>query len=110
MSCSHAIVACAYTRQDAYSYLSDISSVNNIMNVYNENFSVVAMEEYWSLYQEDIVWHNDEMRRKKKGRPNNICIKKEIDTADKMIRLCNICHQLGHNRKNYPIVGGTSTS
>lgn len=110
MPCSHVIAACAYTRWDAYSHLSNVYRVDSLMNVYNKCFHVVAMEEYWPPYEGDIVWHNEEMRRKKKGHPNNTRIQTEMDTMDKMIRKCSICRQPGHNRKHCPNVGGTSTT
>ncbi|CAK8568754.1 unnamed protein product [Lathyrus sativus] len=108
--CSHVIAACAHARQDAYGYLSDVYKAINVMNVYNEGFAVLPMEDYWSPYQGNIVWHNDDMRRNKKGRPNNKRIRIEMDTTDKMIRLCSICRQPGHNRKKCLNVGGTSAS
>ncbi|CAK8537581.1 unnamed protein product [Lathyrus sativus] len=44
--CSHVILACAHARQDAYSILSDIYKAITIMNVCNEDFAVLPMEEY----------------------------------------------------------------
>ncbi|CAK8575841.1 unnamed protein product [Lathyrus sativus] len=108
--CSHVIAACAHARQDAYGYLSDVYKAINVMNVYNEGFTVLPMEDYWPPYQGDIVWHNDDMRRKKKGRLNSKRIRTEMDTADKIIGLCNIYRQPGHNRKKCSNVGGTSAS
>lgn len=106
----YVIVACTHTPQDAYNRLSDVYKAINIMNVYNESFVVLAIEEYWPPYQGDIVWHNDEIRRKKKGRPNSTHIRTEMDTAEKIIRLYSICRQSGHNRKNCPNLGAPSTS
>jgi hypothetical protein len=108
--CSHVIAACAYTRQDAYNHLSDVYKANTIMNVYSQSFSVLPMEDYWPPYEGDIVWHNEEMRRKKKGRPNSTRIRTEMDSTDKMIRLCSICRQPGHNKNNCPNQGASSRS
>ncbi|XP_050884761.1 uncharacterized protein LOC127087884 [Lathyrus oleraceus] len=108
--CPHVFSACTLTRQDAYNHLSDVYKVITVMNVYNESFYAIAMEERWPQYQGDIVSHNDEMRRKKKGRPNNTRIRIEMDMADKMIRLCSICRQPEHNKKKYPNLGATSAS
>ncbi|CAK8534128.1 unnamed protein product [Lathyrus sativus] len=110
LPCSHVIAECAHARQDAYGYLSDVYKVINVMNAYNEGFAVLPIKDYWPPYQGDIVWHNDDMRRKKKGRPNSKHIRTEMDTTDKMIRLCSICRQPGQNRKKCPYVGGTSAS
>lgn len=46
MPCSHVIVACSYARQHAFMHLSDVYKVVNIFNVYNNNFPVVALEDY----------------------------------------------------------------
>ncbi|CAK8535186.1 unnamed protein product [Lathyrus sativus] len=108
--CSRDIAACAHAPQDAYSHLSDVYKAINVMNVYSKGFAVLPMEEYWPSYQGDIVWHNDGMRRKKKGHLNNKRIITEMDTADKMIRLCSICRQPEYNQKNCLNVGATSAS
>jgi hypothetical protein len=50
------------------------------------------------------------MRRKKKGRPNSTRIRTEMDSTDKMIRLCSICRQPGHNKNNCPNQGASSRS
>ena len=68
------------------------------------------MEEYWPPYEGDIVWHNDEMRRKKKGMPKSTRIRTGMDSTDKMIRLCSICRQPGHNKNNCPNRGASSGS
>lgn len=65
--------------------------------MYNNNFSVVALEDYWPVYQEEIIWHNENMRRKKNDHPNNIKIRLKMDTTDKMVRLCGIYHHPGNN-------------
>jgi hypothetical protein len=96
---SHVIVACTHTLQDAYNHISDVYKTITVMNVYNKSFSVLPMEKYCPPYEGDIVWHNDEMRRKKKGRPNITHIRTEMDTIDKMIRLCSIYRQPGYNKK-----------
>ncbi|KAI5448199.1 hypothetical protein KIW84_015572 [Lathyrus oleraceus] len=108
--CSHVIASCAYTRQDAYSHLFDVYKANTIMNIYNQSFSVLPMEDYWPPYEGDIVWHNEEMRRKKKGRPNSTRIITEMDSTDKMIRLYSIYRQPGHNKNNGPNRGASSRS
>ena len=62
--CSHVIAVYTHTRQDAYSHLYDVYKAITVMNMYNKSFSVLPMEEYLPPYEGDIVWHNDEMRRK----------------------------------------------
>jgi hypothetical protein len=69
--CSHVIAACSKVRRDPSYLLSEVYKVASLSNVYKISFSVVAKEDYWPEYQGDIVWHNEVMRRKKKGHPNN---------------------------------------
>ena len=78
--CSHVIAACAHTRQDAYNHLFDVYKAITVMNVYNESFSVLAMEEYWPPYEGDIVC-NTTMRceeRKKDGQITRVLEQKWI--------------------------------
>jgi hypothetical protein len=69
MRCSDVIATCSKAQQDPSNLLSATYKVINLCNVYNNNFSVVAKEDYWYAYQWEIVWHNKIMRRKKKDRP-----------------------------------------
>ncbi|XP_058775477.1 uncharacterized protein LOC131649736 [Vicia villosa] len=64
---------------------------NTLLEVYNVTFPVIAKEDYWLEYDGEVVWKNDMMRRKKKGRPNSTCIRTEMDVRDKMERKCSIC-------------------
>lgn len=99
----------SYAQQDAFMHLSDVYKVVNIFNVYNNSFPVVELEDYWSAYQGEIIWHNENMRQKKKDLPNNTRIKTEMDTTDKMVRLCSLCRQPEHNQTKYPNVETSST-
>lgn len=69
MRFSHVITTCSYARQDASKHLSDVYKVVNIFNIYNNSFLVVALEDYWLAYQGDIIWHNENMRWKKRVAP-----------------------------------------
>lgn len=71
---------------------------------------MVENEDYWPAYQGHIVWHNENMRRKKKDRSNNTQIRTEMDTANKMVTLCSSCCQPEHNRANYPNVRASPTT
>lgn len=44
---------------------------------------MVAKDEYLPTYQGDIIWNNEKMRRKKKGRPNSKRIRTKMDSAKK---------------------------
>jgi hypothetical protein len=94
MPCSHVIAACSHSHFDAFSLVSLIYKVETLLNVYNNSFPVVAMEAYWPEYDGEIVWHNDLMRRNKKGRPNSKRIRTEMDDTDKMQRKCSVCRQV----------------
>jgi hypothetical protein len=109
MPCSHVIAACSKVRRDPSYLLSDVYKVISISNLYKISFSVVAKEDYWPEYQGDILWHNEIMRRKKKGRLNSTHIRIEMNMVNKMVRLCTSCRQLGHNRTTCPNVGTNTT-
>lgn len=55
MPYTHVIVVYSYALQGPSNQLSVIYKVINIFNVYNNCFLVVEKEDYWSIYQEDIV-------------------------------------------------------
>ena len=110
MPCSHVIAACAHTHQDALQLLSNIYKSETLLNVYNNNFPLVAKPDYWPAYDGEIVWHNDQMRRNKKGRPKSKRITTEMDSLDKLERKCGLCRQVGHNRKNCPTRATSSTT
>ncbi|CAI8593632.1 unnamed protein product, partial [Vicia faba] len=63
--CSHVIVTCMYTHQDALLLLFSIYKSETLFSVYNNDFSVVAKPDYWPAYEGKIAWHNDQMRRNK---------------------------------------------
>ncbi|XP_058746218.1 uncharacterized protein LOC131619094 [Vicia villosa] len=102
MPCSHVIAACAHSHLDALALLSPIYKSETLLHVYNNGFAVVAKEDYWPAYEGEIVWHNDQMRRNKKGRPKSKRITTEMDELDKLERKCGLCRQVGHNKKNCP--------
>lgn len=109
MPCSHVIAACAFAHRDALSLLSPIYKAETLLQVYSVAFPVVAKEDYWPEYDGEVVWHNDTMRRNKKGRPNSTRIRTEMDVQDKMERKCSICRQVGHNKKKCPTRGPSSS-
>src|SRR4051812_36041453 len=110
MPCSHVIAACSHTHFDTVSLVSPVYKVATLHSVYNNNFPVVAMEAYCLVYDGEIVWHIDSMRRNKRGRPNNKCIRTEMDVADKMQWKCSICRQVGHKKNKCPNRGSSSTT
>ncbi|XP_058775069.1 uncharacterized protein LOC131649320 [Vicia villosa] len=102
MPCSHVIAACAHSHLDALALLSPIYKSETLLHVYNNGFAVVAKEDYWPAYEGEIVWHNDQMRRNKKGRPKSKRITTEMNELGKLERKCGLCRQVGHNKKNCP--------
>jgi hypothetical protein len=66
MPCSHVIAACSKVRRDSSYLLSDVYKVISLSNVYNNNFLVVAKKDYWSVYQGDILWHNEKCEERKR--------------------------------------------
>lgn len=108
MPCSHVITVCSKAWQDPSNLLSIIYKAISICNVYNNSFLLVAKEDYWHAYQGEVVWNNQNMRRKKKGCPNSTRIQTEMDTANKIVRLYNSCCQPGQNSTNCPNFGASS--
>ncbi|CAK8537208.1 unnamed protein product [Lathyrus sativus] len=108
MPCSHIIAACSSVRQDPFLQLSEVYKVVNLFGIYNNSFPVVASEDYLLTYHGDTIYHNKNTKRNKKGRPKSTRIKTEMDTTEKMERLCGICRLPGHTRKHCPNVGTSS--
>ncbi|CAK8572656.1 unnamed protein product [Lathyrus sativus] len=94
--------------------LSEIYKVVNLFGIYNNNFLVVASDDYWPTYRGDTIYHNKNMRRNKKGPSppppplQSTQIRTEMDTTEKIERLCGICRLPGHTRKRCPNVGASS--
>ncbi|CAK8564130.1 unnamed protein product [Lathyrus sativus] len=105
---SYVIVACSSVRQDPFLQLSEVYKVVNLFGISNNSFLVVTSEDYWSTYHGDTIYHNENMRRNKKGRSKSTQIRTEMDTTEKMERLCGICRLSGHTRKRCPNVGTSS--
>lgn len=89
-------------------HLSDVYKFVNLFGIYNKSFLVVASEEYWPIYQGDVIFHNENMRMKKKGCLTSTHIRIEMDTVEKMKRKCGICRLTSHTRKRCPNVGTRS--
>lgn len=90
MPCSHVIAACSTVRQDTFLHLFVVYKVVNSFGVYNNSFPVGEKYKYWPTYQGDVIWHNENMRRKKRDRPNNMRIRTKMDMANKLERKCGI--------------------
>lgn len=108
MFCSHFITSLSIVRQDLFLHLSDIYKVVNLFGVYNNNFPMVFSEEYRPTYQGGVIYHNKNMRRNKKGCPTNTRIKTEMDTTEKIKRLCGICRLPSHTWKCCPNIAKSS--
>ncbi|CAK8561297.1 unnamed protein product [Lathyrus sativus] len=108
LPCSHVIAACSSARHDPFLQLSEVYKVVNLFGIYSNSFPVVASKEYWPTYHGDTIYHNENMRRNKKGCPKSTRITTEMDTTEKMERLCGICRLPGHTRTNCPNVGTSS--
>lgn len=85
-------MTCSSILQDAYKHLYIIYKFVNIFSVHNNNILVVEQEKYWTPYQGNVIWNNENMRRKKKDRPKNMRIETNMDMDEKMVRLNALCH------------------
>ncbi|CAL5184937.1 unnamed protein product [Lathyrus oleraceus] len=75
--CSHVIAACSSIRQDYSVHIADVFKVVNVFKVYEETFLGILTETTWQQYEGGTFFHNESMRRKKKGRPNNCRIERK---------------------------------
>lgn len=107
--CSHAIAACSYARQNYLVLISDVYKVVNVFNIYKEEFPPIPNEGYWPTYEGETLYHNPQMRRIKKGRPNSTRIRTEMDVKEKVPRKCGLCRLTGHTRKHCPNVTASSS-
>ncbi|CAK8573218.1 unnamed protein product [Lathyrus sativus] len=108
MPCFHVIAACFNVRQNPFLQLSEVYKVSNLFGISKNRFPMVAIEDYWPTYQGGTSYHNENMRRNKKGRPRSTGIRNEMDTTEKMERLCGICRLPGYTRKRCPNIGTSS--
>lgn len=71
MSCSHVIVACSSVHQKPILHLPGVYKVVNLFGVHRNSLSVVARGEYFPTYQRDVIYHDKNIGRNRKGRPTN---------------------------------------
>ncbi|XP_073223545.1 uncharacterized protein [Cicer arietinum] len=86
--CSHVITACFYARQNYLVLLPDVYRIVNVFNIYKEEFLPIPNERYWPTYEGGTLYHNSQMRRIKKGRPNSTRIRTQMDVKEKVPRKC----------------------
>lgn len=82
--------------------MSDVFKILNVLKVYKENFLGLSHEESWAQYKGFTRFHNESMRRKKKGRSTSTRIRTEIDNVEKEKRMCGICCEIDHMRIKCP--------
>ena len=106
LPCSHVIAACSSFHYDYTTLIPDVFKNENVYAIYNEAFKVVHDKSYWPPYEGPQLFHNPNMQRLKKGRPNSTRIRTEMDEeVEERIptpRLCGLCRQPGHIRRNCP--------
>ena len=59
MPCSYVIAAFSYTHQDVLQLLSPIYKSETLLNVYNNNFPLVAKLDYWPAYDGEIHYYEN---------------------------------------------------
>ncbi|CAK8538990.1 unnamed protein product [Lathyrus sativus] len=91
LPCSHVIAACASIRQDHNMHIPNVFKVLSVFKVYSESFLGLPHHQSWPTYEGFTLFHDETMRRNKKGRPNSTRIKTEMDDLEKEKRRCGIC-------------------
>lgn len=99
--CSHVIASCSSIRQDYSVHIADVFKVVNIFKVYEESFLGIPTKTTWPQYEGDTLFHNESMRRKKKGRPNSCRIRTKIENI-RIKKRCGICRDIGHMHRKCP--------
>jgi len=73
--CSHVIAACSSFHHDYTTLIPYVFKNEDVYDIYNKAFKVVHDKSYWPPYEGPELCHNPDMRRLKKGRPNDTCIR-----------------------------------
>jgi len=106
LPCSHVIAACSSFHYDYTTLIPDVFKNENVYVIYNKTFKIVHDKSYWPPYEGPKLFHNPNMQRLKKGRPNSTRIRTEMDEeVEERIptpRLCGLCRHAGHIRRNCP--------
>ena len=102
--CSHVMAACSSIRHDFMVYVAPVYTLQNVFNVYREEFTPVPHGDYWPTYIRIEVCHNPLMRRDPKGRPQSTRIRTEMDERERSRppKRCGLCRQPGHSKKHCP--------
>ncbi|CAK8578989.1 unnamed protein product [Lathyrus sativus] len=108
LPCSHVIASCASIRQDHNMHIPDVFKVLSVFKVYNESFLGLLHHENWLIYERFTLFHNETMRRNKKGCPNSTRIRTKMDNLEKEKRKCGICREIGHMHRKCLNVAGPS--
>ncbi|CAK8575919.1 unnamed protein product [Lathyrus sativus] len=108
LPCSRVIATCSSIHQDYTIHIPEVFTVLNVFKVYKESFLGLPHEENWPKYEGFTLYHDDSMRRNKKGRPTSSRIRTEMDGTEKEKRRYEICREIGHMRKKCPNVVGPS--
>ncbi|CAK8530631.1 unnamed protein product [Lathyrus sativus] len=102
------ISTCTSIRQDHTMYIPDVFKIFSVFKIYKESFFELPHHENWQTYEGYTLFHDETMRRKKKGCPNSTQIRTKMDDVEKEKRKCVICHKICHMRRKCPNIAGPS--
>jgi len=97
-------IACSSFHYDYTTLIPDMFKNENVYAIYNKAFKVVHDKSYWPPYEGPKLFHNPNMQRLKKGRPNSTRIRTEMDeeVEERTSRLCGLYRHPDHIRRNCP--------
>ncbi|KAH1238920.1 hypothetical protein GmHk_08G023494 [Glycine max] len=110
LPCSHVMAACKSVNVDPMTYVPMIFTLQHILHIYDNSFSLLPQESMWQEYEGDQWGPDPRIKRIAKGRPVSTRIPTEMDEDENeraSRKKCGLYRQHGHNRNNCPNVSSS---
>ena len=94
LACSHVMTTCKSINLDPMNYVSMLFTLQHILHVYENSFSLVSHESMWQEYEGDQWGLDPRRKRTTKGRLVSTCIPTEMGEEEnerENIKKCRIC-------------------